>query len=100
MLSCLLTDDNGYASLVDSVLCPSFVTNSPKVRRRMDQVITVVSFGIIIFEIVIKVKASILNTLKDAAIVITGISRGLGNALANHFAKEGFLVIGSCRKGI
>ena len=34
----------------------------------------------------------------DSAIVITGISRGLGNALANHFASSGFLVIGSCRK--
>ena len=63
-LSCLLTEDNGYASLVDSLLSPAYVTHSPR----------------------------------DGAIVITGVSRGLGNALANHFAEKGYLVIGSCRK--
>ena len=33
VLSCLLTEDNGYASLLDSVLCPAFVTHSPKVCK-------------------------------------------------------------------
>ena len=64
ILSCYFTNARGYASLINSLFSPTFVTHSPK----------------------------------DSAIVITGISRGLGNALANHFATSGFLVIGSCRK--
>ena len=64
VLSAVFTTDHGYTSLIDTLLCPSYVVHAPK----------------------------------DIAIFITGISRGLGNQLAQHFAANGFLVIGSCRK--
>ena len=33
LLSCLMSDDLGYASLVDTMLCPKFVTHFPKVGK-------------------------------------------------------------------
>ena len=36
--------------------------------------------------------------MKDKAIVITGVSSGIGNGLAHHYCEKGALVIGSVRK--